>query len=595
MTTVSSPRSAPSTDHTAVTLSWVSIPPLWQAVLAIALYAAAALAMMWPVPLHPTHLLYGGTGDPFGSMATLHAEVATGQPGFLPGTLHQFNAPDGLPLPWVMGFASLPTSVLLYVLGVLFGPVMAYDVFAFTAFPLSGGAMFLLVRRVTGHAWAAFLAGWALAFFAYAQIKAEGHYELAHSWVIVLAVWRMLEMVQRPSRRNGLLAGLAVVFAMAWTPYFILLAGIAYASLAIGGLMYAARNHRIISQVPAQAIAALLVVLYLVTFYVLSMSVPNDQGSLRTNSVAELNTYSARPLEYIIPNQSNPVFGSLTSHYLQTHLHGSNFAESTLYLGISGLILAAIAVYAAARDKLPPQWRLVTDPGRYGDRRGVGVGASARAGPRTQRPLPVRLHQPHQLYLAGVRTARDGRDDRRGAARWNRHCVAGARPLAAAPDYGNRVRCAGDDRYRLSARHPDDQPHPAAHDRRRREAPPGGDRGRVSARRWRLQLRRDLGPAVGGGHPGPERLPGGNVRGDRALSVSDPAIGQRLRRRRRWCSVRPGPEQRDYCWPAFPRSGYRLLASDPSGSVYAVIATEPRLPRSQLTGSARRSRARRDN
>jgi hypothetical protein len=574
VTTVSSPRSArPGTDHTAGTRSWISIPPLWQAVLAFVLYAAAALAMMWPVPLHPTHMLYGGTGDPVGSMATLHAEVATGQPGFLPGTLHQFNAPGGLPLPWVMGLASLPTSVLLYVLGVLFGPVMAYNVFAFAAFPLSGGAMFLLVRRVTGNSWAAFLAGWALAFFAYAQVKAGGHYELVHSWVIVLAVWRVLEMVQRPSRRNGLLAGLAIVFAMAWTPYFILLAGIAYVTLAMGGLVNAARNHRLMSQVPAQAVAAALVLLYLVTFYVLSLSVPNGQGTLRTNSVAELNAYSARPLEYIIPNQSNPVFGSLTSHYLQTHLHGSNFSESTLYLGISGLILAAIALFAAVRNKLPPQWRPVTFLGALM----AIVALWASAPPHGEIlgfnvPFPsyfiTHISSTWRVYARLVTVVMIGVALLAGIGlAW---LMRGrGLPLQFAIVAVAAVAIIGVD-YR-PATGLITPLGPRTIDAAVKRLPPGivaeyplGVGGSSYDAIWDQQWE---------GHPVLNGYQAGTFEESRALSVSDPAdpatpsalaaIGVRYVL---------DPNNVTTVGLRFPRSGYRLLASDPSGSVYAVIS-----------------------
>lgn len=317
---------------------------------------ATAIWLTWPMAKDPSELFYGGAGDAFGALATLREYVETNQPPFLPGTLSDLSAPEGLAIAWIRGMASLPLMITLYSLGEIFGPVAAYNIFAVAAFPFTGLATFLLARKLSGNGWAAAIAAFAFAFYPYAALKAHGHYEFAHGWVIVIMVWRTLEALERPSLRNGVLAGLATVLAMSWTPYFILVAGIAFAALGVTGLVIAWRRRLLRQLLPAAAAAATIVLVYLGGFYVLSTRTDAGQG-LRENNTAQLNTYSARAYEYVVPHATHPVFGDETAPWLQARIHGSNSSESTLYLGLTVLALAFLALLAAIRRKVPDETR----------------------------------------------------------------------------------------------------------------------------------------------------------------------------------------------------------------------------------------------
>jgi hypothetical protein len=330
-------------------------PPAWIAGGLLLIGSIVLTAwLMWPMPKDPADLFYGGTGDPFGAMASLREMAEENQPPFLPGSLPELSSPEGLDIAWIRGLASLPTTLTLYVLASLFGAVTAYNIFAFVAFPLTAMATFLLANRLSGNPWAAALGGWAFAFFPYAMTKGHGHYEFAHGWVAVLSVWRLLELTERPSVRNGVWAGLATVFAMAWTPYFILVVGVAFTTLLVFG--FVSGWHRFgLRPVLAPFLAASGVVLvYLVGFYALSMQTDLGQG-LRENNVDQLNAFSARAYEYVVPNASHPLVGGETGPWLQARIHGSNGSESTLYLGLTVLTLALIAFVGALRRRLAPE------------------------------------------------------------------------------------------------------------------------------------------------------------------------------------------------------------------------------------------------
>jgi hypothetical protein len=346
---------APSAAPSALARLWT---PRLQVAYAGLVYLAIAIWLTWPMPEHIGSLIYGGTGDPIGSLANLRELVERNQPPFLPGTIDDFNAPEGLAVPWIRSLASISGQLIIWSLAMVFGPLAALNIFILSGFVLSGVAAMLLARRLTGSAGAGFAAGLALAFYPYAVAKAHGHYEFAHSWPIVLALWRMLELQWEPTRRNGVFAGLAVVVAMTFTPYYILLAGILYLTCAIAGLV-ASRGGNVRAALAAQAWAGGIVLVYLMFFRVLASASEAGQG-LRTNTDAEFNAYSARLYEYLFPHADSVLFGDWTGGWLADHIHGSNSSESTLYVGIVVLALAGAAIVLALLRRLTPRLRQVT-------------------------------------------------------------------------------------------------------------------------------------------------------------------------------------------------------------------------------------------
>jgi hypothetical protein len=318
-------------------------------------YFAFACHFTWPMVRHIGSVWYGGIGDPIGSIST-YTELVTGHHNpFLPGVLSQLAAPEGQPISWTRNLAAFPSITVNYVLADVFGAFVAYNLYIFIAFVGTGTVMFAFVRRLVGNAWIALICGWAYAFYPFAMLNAGGHADYAHGWVLVLMVWRMIEMHWRPTTRNALLAGAAAALAMWWTPYFLLIGGAGYVAALIGSVLVQWRERRLRPALRAHLVAAVIVGVFLVFVGALSLGPTGTGEGVRTNNLAQFNAYSARPLEYVVPDIQSPLFGSDTSHYLVTHLHGSNFAESTLYLGVTVVVLALIALIVLARRRLDPR------------------------------------------------------------------------------------------------------------------------------------------------------------------------------------------------------------------------------------------------
>ncbi len=312
--------------------------PLIQALAATAAYAAFAIYLTWPLVTDLGGTLYGAAGDMTGAISIYRELIESGEFPFAPGTLDDFNAPDGLDIRWTLNLMTLPAFASMYGLSAVFGPIAAIGIYTLLGFTLSGLAMFLFVRRLLDHPGVAFVAGYAYAFYPFVVVKAQGHVDFVHGWVLVLPVWRLYELIERPSVRNGAWAGLAVVFAFAWTPYHILFTGVAAVALGAAAIALAWRRRLLRPTVAALAVTAGIAGAWLVGASLVDRAA--QRSEVRTQTIQEATAFSARAAEYVVPTSEHPLFGEQAGEYRLDHLHGSNRAENTLYVGGTVLALA---------------------------------------------------------------------------------------------------------------------------------------------------------------------------------------------------------------------------------------------------------------
>lgn len=319
-------------------------------VLAVALYLGFACYLTWPLVINLGQSIYGAAGDPSGTIAFYRELVTHHHNPFLPGMMSELSAPEGRPVPWPVDLASAPEVLVWYVLSVSFGAIATFGLYTLAGYTLTGVVTFLFARRLTSNTWAALIAGWAYAFYPFAVLNGQGHLDFVHGWVLVLAVWRMVELLWYPTRRNGLLAGLAVVLAMWWSPYFILFAGVAYLTAALASLVITWFDGNIRVVLVPQAITALIVTVFCGFMAVLSGAGATEGIGVRSHSIRELYIYAGHPLQYLLPDAQSPLFGGMTRHYLETH--GPGPIEDRLYVGITVLLLALMAIVACFRHRL---------------------------------------------------------------------------------------------------------------------------------------------------------------------------------------------------------------------------------------------------
>ena len=335
----------------------------FQAVAAGLAYGAFAVFLTWPLVLHLGSAVYGPVGDGTAAVSVNRELLEGGHFPFAPGTIEDFAAPDGLDIRWTLNLVTLPAFGSLYLLTALFGQLPALGLYMLLGFTLTGLAMFLLVRRVVGSAAVAFVAGWAYAFYPFMVIKAQGHPDFVHGWVFVVLLWRLIELVETPSGRNGLWAGLALVLMCAWTPYHILFAAVMAAAVGAVGLYFAWRRGMLRAMVTGLGVAAAVALVFLGGALALNQGA--SRSEVREHSPAEILAYSARVWEYVVPTAEHPIVGDSAGEYRASRQHGSNVSENSLYLGVTVLLLALVGFVASVR--------------RPGPQRRIAVAAAAMA------------------------------------------------------------------------------------------------------------------------------------------------------------------------------------------------------------------------
>jgi hypothetical protein len=324
-------------------------------VLAAALYLSFACYLTWPLVSDLSHNLYGTEGDPYGTIAFFRIVVDHHYDPFLPGVIRQWGAPSGIPIPWPRDLASAPWVLTLYLLTAFFGGLAAFGLYALAGYVLTGVATFLFVRRLTGNAWAAWIVGWAYAFYPFAAINGQVHPEYTQGWLFVLVAWRLVELMCHPTRRNGLLAGMAVTLCMWSCPYFILFGGLEYGVITVVVLLAEARRRRLRSVLVPQLLTGVVVAAFAVGLGALAFVGESSNIGVRTHELSEFSYYAARPAEYLLPDVQSPLFGSLTQGVLARYPHAGTGFETTLYVGATLLLLALVALVALARRRLVPR------------------------------------------------------------------------------------------------------------------------------------------------------------------------------------------------------------------------------------------------
>ena len=335
-----------------------------QTVAAALAYLVFAVAHTWPFVIHPGDTILGVVGSDLTSNITKYRELEQDlQPPFLPGDIPDLDAPMGLNTEWTVDLASFGSSTALWALSVVFGAIAANGIWVLMSLTLSALSMFLLARWLTGHAGASFLAGLAFGFWPYSFSSASVPF--GQEWVLVLLVWRMLVLLERPTTRNALFAGLSAALTIYWTPYWLLIGGVLFATLGVVCLIIAATRGQWMAQLRAQVIAGAVPVAFLIVVFAAASG--TDFTGVPEREASENITLSARPLMYLLPDPGNPFVGEESGDILREQypsdaaVEGKTAFLNPLYLGVSTMLLALVGFLWTVRHFLSLRWNALRE------------------------------------------------------------------------------------------------------------------------------------------------------------------------------------------------------------------------------------------
>jgi hypothetical protein len=316
---------------------------------------ALALAVTQPILFQFGQTIYGTPGDATGGVTQYWwwGYALTHGKSIFDNTL------EGVPLgsEWSqIPFVVLPLLVFP-LLSIVIGPIASYNLLIVSSFPLTAWSTYMLARRLDLTPLASAFGGMAYAFAPYHVEKAMGHGNETHMEFIALTLLFLVRWRVSGRWLDAVLAGVMVGLQL-WMDYsFSLVLAFGVLAFFIVNVLVGRNGVRstawlrsnIAAGLIALAVAALFVPLMLVAAHrpgsggSYTASFGSELGNVQ-RSFGELEIYSARPREFIEPWQANPLVPSAIKIWEREHLHGSNTAESTLFLGYTVIALGLIGL-----------------------------------------------------------------------------------------------------------------------------------------------------------------------------------------------------------------------------------------------------------
>ena len=224
-------------------------------------------------------------------------------------------------------------------------PILVYNLLLLGAIVLSGIAMFVLVRHLTGNADAALVAAVVFTMLPY-RILHFMHLELQWTMWMPLALWAVHRVFETGSVRYGVLTGVLLSLQGISSLYYGAFLGIVVALLAMMLAFRGGALRRAVVPLGLGAALALAVVGAYTVPYIANTAV------LGVRDPAEVRNFSASLASYVTAPQENWIWG-----WTAFRFEGD---ELRLFPGVAAVVLGALAFGLRARRRLALMYMVLT-------------------------------------------------------------------------------------------------------------------------------------------------------------------------------------------------------------------------------------------
>lgn len=296
----------------------------------LVIFAAAAALSIYPVITAVRWRVIGWSGDNVQYVYMTGRVAEALRSGQSPFTDPDLNYPGTLMLPETD--APFLSMIAVAPLTLLFTPTLGYNVILFFSALLSGYFTYLWIRRLTNSRFGGLVAGLVFLLSPFRVVHSYGHLQLISTQFIPLFFWALDSSLSgpAPSRRHLISLATATLLVGASSQYYVFIcvfAGVAYAFLGASSRSFLLRHGwRLAASVIVGA--ALGSAPYLATLF--------GDTAYTPHSIADTRMWSASPLDFFIPSQLHPLWGSLVDRLYPR----PTWIERTLYLGTVALALA---------------------------------------------------------------------------------------------------------------------------------------------------------------------------------------------------------------------------------------------------------------
>lgn len=314
--------------------------------LPIAVYTILALIVLWPMPAHPATTIAGGGDGPWFLWQLWWFKRAIFQLGVSPLRTDRIYFPlADVAVQWQTPWNEAIMAPLLFGLP----PTLAYNLLVVATYSLTGYGTYLLLTAITRNRTVAFAGGLLFAFGGYRNVRALGHLSLLTTqWIPFLALAGM-QMWRRPNVARGLVLGVMAALVALSSPYYT---GMVMLPMAIAAGLYVliTQPRRLLRRefLWASAVAAVVLLVIAAPFYVDYLRQEPEVFELTRDLGRETEALSADLLSYVLPPERNPVW-ALVTYPIFRELASSNAAETTLFVGVAVILLAAASLFVMRR------------------------------------------------------------------------------------------------------------------------------------------------------------------------------------------------------------------------------------------------------
>jgi hypothetical protein len=256
-----------------------------------------------------------------------------------------FFAPNlNYPQGWNLATTDItPAMVALALPGsLLVSPTFGYNFAMLLSFILSGWAMYLWMRHLTGDSLAGLVAGTVFAFLPFRMAHfVVGHLNLLGTQWFPFYFWGLFDLLKQEkfSWKPVLMAGIAAGLIGLTSPYYVYMTVLISVVFVLGFLIF--KGYKRLkaaafwkSLLAFGVLAGLLAGLSMLPYLRLG-----SQNGLTTRPVDYMNRYSASPTDFFIPSIKQFLWGD----WVDRTFHPQIFQESTLYIGAVAFVLAVFA------------------------------------------------------------------------------------------------------------------------------------------------------------------------------------------------------------------------------------------------------------
>ena len=257
------------------------------------------------------------------------------------------------PIYWGSSLVFLP----LWALAQFLPPVAAWNLLTVLGPLITSIFMLLLLSRFTNWRPARFVLSTSVAYSPFVIQKIGGHIAYVNQVPLILAVG--IALIPLSSRIKTLLVIVVALLSALSDAYYLLMILMIFGASSFVDIYNLLKdsNFKLFKRILSQYLG-LIAVTFAISLVLLSGTDTSIQ-SRTTNTMAEISTYAARPMEYLRFDRHHPVYEFLRFSPPALNLHGSNLSETTIYLGIPLLLMGLLSIFFVIQKKNLDGIRLV--------------------------------------------------------------------------------------------------------------------------------------------------------------------------------------------------------------------------------------------